>query len=264
MTQNSTEQSPVPMTLKTCIGLSALFVTFLWTIKIMEIIFNLNLIGLTLYPQDTSHLVGIAFAPLIHGSLVHLMTNTPPLLILGTTLLYGYPRSSPWVLLSIWLGSGLGVWLFAREVFHLGASGLTFGMMFFIFVIGIIRWDRFAIALAMIVFFLYGSMIWGIFPIQKGVSFETHFFGALFGILSAFILRHFDPPRLVKRYSWEEETDIDDEEPYWLEPAETDIRWHTETDTPSGETSQTITPATNQSTTPNTIPSTTPDNHSKP
>jgi membrane associated rhomboid family serine protease len=134
------------------------------------------------------------------------------LLFLGTAMLYGYPRASRIALPLIYLGSGMGVWLFARSAYHLGASGLTFGMLFFVFTIGALRWDRKAIALSLLVFFLYGGMIWGIFPTEQAVSFESHFFGALFGVVSAVVLRHLDPAPPKKKYSWElEEQDPPDE-----------------------------------------------------
>ena len=154
--------------------------------------------------------MGILWAPLIHSSFTHLFTNTAPLLILGTALLYAYPRSAKIAIPVIYLGTGLGVWLFARHTYHIGASGLTFGFMFFVFTIGAIRWDRRAIALSMIVFFLYGSMIWGIFPNDSGISYETHLFATLLGIIMAILLRDHDPYLPEKEYSWEQ--DDDDEE----------------------------------------------------
>jgi len=144
---------------------------------------------------------------LIHGSAVHAFANTAPLIVLGTALLYGYPKASRIFGPALYLGSGLAVWLFARPAFHIGASGLTFGMMFFVFTIGVLRWDRPAIALSLLVFFLYGGMIWGIFPGEPDVSFESHFFGALCGVLLALMLRTRDPAPPQKKYSWEEEAD---------------------------------------------------------
>jgi membrane associated rhomboid family serine protease len=148
---------------------------------------------------------GVLLAPLLHGSLTHLLANTPPILVLGTVLLYGYPRASPIVLPVVYLGSGLGVWLFARPGWHLGASGLTFGVLFFVFTVGVLRWDRRSIALALVVFLLYGGMIWGILPTAPGISFESHLFGALLGVILAFALRRLDPPAPEKTYSWEAE-----------------------------------------------------------
>lgn len=188
------------------------FTGLLWTIKLAESGFGWQLGAFGVYPQAPDGLVGIAWAPLIHGSWSHLLANTAPVLILGTALLYGYPRAARYVLPAIYLGTGMAVWLFGRPAFHFGASGLTFGAMFFVFTIGIVRWDRQAIALAMIVFFLYGSMIWGIFPGDPAISHETHFFSALIGVISAFVLKHLDPPRPRKRYSWEEEDNASSDE----------------------------------------------------
>ncbi len=200
--------------LRLAIYLSVLFAVLLWVLKLVEIFFNLDFVQYGIYPQQTDSLTGILLAPLIHGSLSHLFTNTAPVLILGTALLYGYPNSAKIVLPFIYLGSGIGVWLFARDAYHIGASGLTFGMMFFVFVVGVLRWDKLAIVLSMIVFFLYGSMIWGIFPGDPGISYESHFFGAIIGIVLAFILKNHDPQPPQKKYSWEieEDDDIDWEE----------------------------------------------------
>ena len=183
------------------------FVVLLWIIKTVESILHLHLAQYGVYPLQPDALTGILSGPLIHGSWSHLFANTLPVIILGTALLYGYPRSAIPVLAAVWLGSGLGVWLFAREAYHIGASGLTFGVMFFLFVIGILRWDKRAIALSMVIFFLYGSMIWGIFPSEPGVSYESHFFGAVIGTLFAFLLKNRDPIPEEKTYSWETETD---------------------------------------------------------
>ena len=79
--------------------------------------------------------------------------------------------------------------------------------MFFVFTIGVLRWDKRAIILSMIVFFLYGSMIWGIFPTRPGVSFESHFFGAAIGVALAMLLKNHDPAPPPKKYSWEDESD---------------------------------------------------------
>ena len=128
-------------------------------------------------------------------------------MILGTTLLYGYPKAARIVIPVLFLGTGLGVWLFARKAYHVGASGLTFGMLFFVFTIGVLRWDRRAIALALVVFLLYGGMVWGVFPSDPAISYESHLSGALAGVALAFLLRGLDPPLTPKRYSWEDETE---------------------------------------------------------
>ncbi len=191
--------------LKRAFLVSVGMVALLWLIWMADVVFGLQSVRFGVYPRDIYGLSGILFAPLIHGSAAHLAANTPSLLVLCTTLLYGYPRAARIVLPVLYLGSGLGVWLFARESFHIGASGLTHGVMFFIFVIGILRRDRPAIALSLIVFFLFGGMIWSILPQQPQISFESHFFGAVIGVALAVILRNRDPKRPEKRYDWEDE-----------------------------------------------------------
>jgi membrane associated rhomboid family serine protease len=183
------------------------FTGLLWAVKAVEVMFHLDLVQFGVYPRHASGLTGVLFAPLIHASWSHLVANSLPVVILGTALFYGYPRSAIRVLPLVWLGSGLGVWLFAREAYHVGASGLTTGALFFLLVIGILRWDRRAIVIAMIVFFLYGGMIWGILPSKPDISFESHLSGALTGIVLAIGLKNLDPPPAEKKYSWEDEVE---------------------------------------------------------
>jgi len=189
---------------------AAVFVGLLWLIKLVELVFGLELASLSIFPRRSETLSGIVLAPLFHSSLSHLFANTAPILVLGTLVIYGYPRAV-WVLLpAVYLGSGVGVWLFARPAWHLGASGLTFGMMFFVFTMGVLRWDRRAIALALVAFLLYGGMIWGILPTAADISFEYHLFGAGIGVLMAFLLKGVDRPPPEKKYSWEGEEPDDD------------------------------------------------------
>lgn len=201
------------------------FTSLLWVIHLIAYFSGGAFWNLGVTAQDPSSLLMILTAPLVHGSWEHLAANSLPILALATALLLGYPRSSKWVIPVIWTGSGLGVWLFAREVTHLGASGLTHGLMFFVFVAGVIRKDKLSSVLAMLVFFLYGGMVMSIFPREEGISFEYHFFGALMGVFMAVLLRGYDPPPAKKRYSWEDESE-DDTDPVigseWQKPPERD------------------------------------------
>lgn len=191
--------------LKRSFRLVAAFTIALWLIKIVEVLSGTSLYKYGVLPGQLSGLMGVLWAPLIHSSFSHLFANTAPLLILGTSLLYGYPKSAKIVVPAIYIGTGLAVWFFARQFYHIGASSLTFGFMFFVFTIGAIRWDRRAIALSMVVFLLYGGMIWGIFPNEPGISYESHFFGAMIGIILAILLRNYDPGIPEKEYNWEED-----------------------------------------------------------
>lgn len=191
------------------------FAALLWLVEIADTLLALDLVRYGVFPRRLTGLQGILWAPLIHGSVSHLFSNTGPLILLGAALLYGYPRSSKIVLPVIYAGSGLAVWLLARSSYHIGASGLVFGVLFFILTIGVLRWDRRAIMISLLAFFLYGGMIWGVLPFDPRVSFESHLAGGVIGILLAFRLKSLDPPPPEKSYSWEDEEPVgpDDDSP---------------------------------------------------
>jgi membrane associated rhomboid family serine protease len=189
---------------------SILVITLLWCLKSAEILFGLDLSFMGLVTLDTSGLLGILTAPLIHGSLEHIFNNTFAILILASFLYYGYPKSWYKVLTLVWVLSGVGVWLFARQASHIGASGITHGLFFFLFIASIFRRDKSSVAIMMIAFLLYGGMTMTIFPREEGISFEYHFFGALAGVIAALIWRDSDPKPAVKRYEWEESSSQDD------------------------------------------------------
>ena len=196
------------------------FTAALWAVKLAELALGLDLSRHSIYPGNPATLTGILFAPLLHGSLRHLFANTAPMLVLGTALLYGYPKAARVVLPILYLGSGLAVWLFARPSWHLGASGLAFGLLFFLFTMGVVRWERRAIALALAVFLLYGGMIWGLLPTDPRISFEYHLAGAALGLLLAVLLRRLDPPPPEKPYGWEQEDGDPDDWPFDERPGE--------------------------------------------
>ncbi len=164
-----------------------------------------DLDDLGIRPRDAHGLIGILTAPFVHASFAHLMSNTLPLGLLAALTLYAYPRATRLALPCIWLVSGLGVWLWARPSVHVGISGITHGLMFFLFVMGLLRRDRLGVAIALLVFFLYGGMVLTVLPREPEVSFEYHLFGALAGLASALAAFRLDPLPPRKRYSWEEE-----------------------------------------------------------
>ena len=169
-------------------------------------------------PWSLSGLLGLLTAPLLHGSIEHLAANAISLLLLGSLAGAVYPRATVRAVPLLWLGSGLGAWLLGDPgSHHLGASGLTHGLMFLVFVLGVLRRDRPSIAAAMIAFLLYGGMLLTVLPREVGVSWQSHLGGAVAGVLAAWLWRHADPLPVRKRYSWEEE-----EEAQAMEPAERD------------------------------------------
>jgi membrane associated rhomboid family serine protease len=165
--------------------------------------------ALTVTPGSAAGLLGLLTAPLLHGSVAHVLANATALLILGTLAGTAYPKASLRALPLLWLGSGLGAWLLGEPgSHHLGASGVTHGLMFLVFVLGLLRRDRPAIAAGMIAFLFYGGMVLTVLPREAGVSWESHLGGALGGVLAAFQLRRTDPAPPRKRYSWEIEEEL--------------------------------------------------------
>jgi membrane associated rhomboid family serine protease len=188
----------------TSLILPVAFVFLLWVIKISEIIFNLDFTGFGILPGSFNGMPGILFAPLIHANIKHLFSNSIPLLFLGSGIIYFYRNSSYKVILIIYLGTGILDWIFARKAYHIGASGIIYGFVTFLFFSGIIRRDTRAIALALLVTFLYGSLIWGILPVDRSVSWESHLFGSIMGIFCAFLYKSSNP---AVKYDWEDEDD---------------------------------------------------------
>ena len=165
------------------------FAIILWIIKFGEIVFQLDLAEWGVYPRQLKGIAGILFAPLIHSDFEHLFSNTIPILILTSGLFYFYRSIAYPVFFWIYLMSGIWVWVSARPAFHIGASGVVYGLVAFLFFSGIIRRHSRLVAFSMLVVFIYGSLIWGIFPIDIRVSWESHLLGSIAGIFCAFYFR---------------------------------------------------------------------------
>ena len=170
---------------------------------------HVDLRGWMVQPWSVDGFWGVLGAPLLHASFEHLAANAISLLMLGTLAGGMYPRATLRALPLMWIGSGLGAWFLGDPgTHHLGASGITHGLMFLVFVLGLLRRDRPAIAAAMIAFFLYGGMLLTIFPQEVGVSWQAHMGGALGGVLAAVLWRRLDPRPARKKYSWELEEEL--------------------------------------------------------
>lgn len=186
---------------------SCAFTGLLWLCFAAQQGFDWTFLAVT--PHTAEGLSGLLTAPLLHGSFEHLFANSFALLVLGTLAGVSYPRASLRTLPLLWLGSGLGAWLLGQpNSHHLGASGLSHGLMFLVFVLGLLRRDRASIAAGMIAFFFYGGMLLTILPREAGVSWESHLGGALAGILAAFLFRRSDPMPVRRQYSWEIEEEL--------------------------------------------------------
>ena len=207
-----------------------LIVAVMWLVKIIEVSLGINLGQWGLMPHSVKGLIGILTLPFLHGSWEHLLSNTVPILVLGTALYYFYPTLANRVLLITWIASGLLTWCIGDpESIHIGASALVYGLNLFLITSGFIRGNRALIVISLIMVFLYGSFIWGMIPslaIPQSISWEGHLSGAMVGVLLAIFLRKEGPQKEV--YHWDEDDDEDSddstddtengEKPYWDVP----------------------------------------------
>lgn len=182
--------------------LPTLFLSLVLIIELVKYLSNNSFVQFGILPREISGLVGILTAPLIHSNIEHLFSNAVPLLVLGTSIYYFYPESSRKAIPIIYLSTNILVWLFARDSYHIGASGIVYGLASFLFFSGIIKKDKRAITLTLLTSFLYGGLVVGIFPTKEGVSWESHLYGFLTGLVLAILYRKKDP---FKKYDWEDE-----------------------------------------------------------
>ena len=186
--------------------LPGVFVFMMWLVKIIEVLFDLDISNFGIYPLSLEGLPGILFSPFIHANFGHLFNNSLPLFFLGTALFYFYSDIAIRVSLWTYFLTGIFVWLAGRNAWHIGASGLIYGFASFLFFSGIIRKYFRLVALSLLIVFLYGSMVWGIFPnIYREVSWESHMLGFISGIVLAVWYRKEGPQQPV--YEWLDEED---------------------------------------------------------
>ncbi|KPL14566.1 MAG: hypothetical protein AMS26_10305 [Bacteroides sp. SM23_62] len=181
------------------------FLLLIWMIKITEVALEMDFAHLGLFPLKTSGLKGILLAPMIHADFKHLFDNSLPLYLLSIAIFYFYRPVSYRVFFLVWFISGLIVWLTARPAYHIGASGLVYGFASFVFFSGVIRNNIHLLAISLIVVFLYGSLVWGIFPYDLRISWESHLVGGLTGLSMALFYRNYGPPSTKKEWPEEEE-----------------------------------------------------------
>ena len=187
-----------------------IFVFLMWLVKIIEVLFNIDLYQYGIYPLTLKGLQGIIFSPFIHASFNHLFSNTLPLFFLSVALFYFYSEVALKVFIWTYFITGFLVWIAGREAYHIGASGLVYGLASFLFFSGIIRKYFRLIALSLLIVFLYGSMVWGLFPgVYKDVSWESHMLGFFSGVILALVYRKQGPQEPV--YEWLEEEEKEGE-----------------------------------------------------
>ncbi len=183
------------------------FVVVIWLVKLTEITFDVSFGQYGIFPRKFEGLIGVLFYPLIHNDFNHLISNSTALFLLSVGIFHFYRPVAYKIYFWTYVMSGIWIWLSARESFHIGASGLIYGFATFIFISGIIRQNTRLLALSMLVIFLYGGMVWGIFPIKPGMSFEGHLWGSVAGIILAFYYRKIGPQK--RKYSWDLEEELE-------------------------------------------------------
>ncbi|MFH6602264.1 rhomboid family intramembrane serine protease [Maribacter algicola] len=194
-------------------------VLLIWIVFWVELRFRVNFNALGIEPRTFSGLKGVVLSPFIHGSLAHLYNNTIPLAILLASLFYFYREIALKVLVWGILISGLITWAIGRPSFHIGASGVIYLLASFIFFKGIFTKYYRLVALSMMVVFIYGSLLWYIFPVKDEISWEGHLGGFIAGIILAFFMKAKIP--IGKKFDWERE-DFDEENDAFLQQFDED------------------------------------------
>lgn len=193
-------------------------------VLLVDRMFDLHLYEFGVKPHTIEGLKGIIFMPLIHDEkhFGHILSNSLPLLVLLSTLIYFYREIALHVFIYIWLGTGVLLWIIAKDTgaYHIGMSGVIYGMFSFLLISGFIKRYLPLQAISLFVAFVYGSIVWGILPIKTGVSWQGHLSGLIMGILLALIYRKKGPQRPKYAYEIEAEMGIDppDFEGIFLQP----------------------------------------------
>jgi len=186
------------------------FLLLLWGVKFFETSMDLSFAHGGVYPRKWSGLQGILFSPLIHGNWKHLIDNSMPVLLLSVALFYFYRDIAYKIWFLIYFIGGILLWGVGRQAYHIGASGLIYGLAAFLFLSGLIRRVRSLTAISLLVVFWYGSMVWGLLPFDFEVSFEAHITGAISGVLLALVYRDQGPE--PEKSALDEEEDLPGED----------------------------------------------------
>ena len=200
------------MALAAVIPLFLLFI--LYILKFLETGMDWNFTRLGVYPMEQRGVFGIFAHPLVHSSFKHLFANTIPLFFLMWCLCYFYRHIAPYIFFAIWIGCGALTFLIGKPGWHIGASGIIYGLAFFLFFSGILRKHVPLIAISLLITFLYGGLVWNMFPqfAKATTSWEGHLSGAIAGTLCAIGFMGYGPQRPDPFAGEEDEEEDEDEE----------------------------------------------------
>jgi membrane associated rhomboid family serine protease len=186
-----------------------LFLILIWLIKLFEIFLGTDFIDAGVMPRTVRGLQGILFSPLIHGDWKHLFDNSIPVFLLTFALFYFYRGIAFTIYVFVYITGGAILWIIGRDAYHIGASGIIYGLASFLFLSGVIRGVRHLMAISLLVVFIYGSLIWGLLPFDYEVSWEGHLSGAVVGVALALLYRDQGPE--PEKPSWELEEEAEDD-----------------------------------------------------
>lgn len=215
MQESQTKTSPrfrIILSFAAALGIT----TLLWLVFGWEQITGRSLYTWGIYPREIQGLRGVIFSLFIHGDMKHLLSNTLPMAVLTFFTFYFYPRIGWRTFLFVWLVGGLWTWMLGRSSYHIGASGVIYGLAVFLIFSGWFSMNFRLMAISLLVVFLYGSLFWGLFPMQEEISWEAHAAGALAGLIAAVYYRKELPSR--EKYAWELADDDDDDFPDDMHP----------------------------------------------
>lgn len=194
------------------VGYPIFFLMLIWLVFWLQVRFFPVIKTWGIVPETWVGLRGVLLSPFIHSNIQHIYHNSIPLVVLSMALFYFY-RPIAWrVLFFGILLSGLITWFIGRPANHIGASGLIYVLVSFIFFKGIFAKHFRLVALSLMIIFLYGSMIWYVFPIKDGVSWEGH----LGGLITGFLFAGFFRKAVAKpdRYVWQQPSYNEDDDPF--------------------------------------------------
>jgi len=195
--------------IKTGLFVAFYFVALLWLVKLFEVGTNYTLLyQFGILPREIKGLPGIILAPFIHSGFIHLFNNSAPLFIAIAGIIYFFPKAAVRVMVLIYLSTNILVWFFGRDSYHIGASGLVYGYISFLFFGSAFAKNKNMLVLALIIIFIYGAMFWGILPQGGNISWESHLFGAVSGFAFALLFRNY----AIESDSGEPDDDDDDDD----------------------------------------------------
>lgn len=167
------------------VGIPLRMVFIMWCLFVIQESFGISFAAFGILPRDPFGLVGVVTAPWIHANLIHILSNTFPLLFLGTTLFIFYSRIATTVFFHCYIYTGLLVWLLARPTYHIGASGVVYGLAFFLIFFGLFKRDFKSLFISIVILIFYGGLFYGVLPTKTGISWESHLLGGFAGTGSA-------------------------------------------------------------------------------